>query len=300
MFNIFLFLLLAFLWGSSFIVVKDVVHQMDPFFGAFLRAFISLIFFVILFSIRKKSVKVAKKDLWKPWLLGLLLMGFPFVVSFWGQKYVPAGLGGIFNSTAPIWTFILGSIILKGQDKFTWERACGVFLGIIGVLLIFMPKFTAGLANNLELFGAGALLLMAIFYAAGNVMIKYIFITTPSLSNEGNIFQQHIMSSAFLFLFFMSFGGDIGSEVLNTRIILSNVYVAVFCSSIALLIMFRLIHKWGAVRFSVVTYLVPVVAILLDFFLNGEVPNKFEIYGTLIIFISLFLVQRPVRNLKNV
>jgi drug/metabolite transporter (DMT)-like permease len=296
MFNVFLFILLAFLWGSSFLVVKDVVHQIDPLFGAFLRGFIALIFFSILYLVRRKSVRVAKKDLWKPWVLGLLLMGFPFVVAFWGQKYVPAGLGGIFNSTVPIWTFIMGSILLKGQDKFSWTRASGVFLGICGVLLIFTPKFMAGAADNLALLGAGALLMMAVFYAMGNVMIKYVLNTTPTLTIEGNIFQQHIMGSAFLFLFFLSFGGTVGAEVLNAKIIMANVYIAVFCSAIALLIMFRLIHQWGALRFSMVTYLVPIVAITLDLLLNGVVPNKYEIFGMLIIFASLFLVERNLSS----
>ncbi len=295
MFNVFLFILLAFLWGSSFIVVKDVVHQIDPFFGAFLRGFIALLFFVVLFFLRKKSVHVAKKDLWKPWVLGLLLMGFPFVVAFWGQKYVPAGLGGIFNSTVPIWTFIMGAILLKGQDKFSWTRAFGVILGVCGVLLIFYPKIVAGI-DNLAFLGATALLMMALFYAMGNVMIKYVLNTTPSLTLEGNIFQQHIMGSAFLFLFFLSFGGNVGAEVLNAKVIMANVYIAVFCSAIALLIMFRLIHQWGALRFSMVTYLVPIVAITLDFFINKQIPNTFEIFGVLIIFASLFLVERPVKN----
>ena len=118
--------------------------------------------------VQGKSLRISPKQIWRPWLVGFLLILFPFAARSWGMRFISPTIGGIFNGTVPIWAFIAGAILLKGVDRFTWLRAGGVLLGMCGVTIIMWPTLSLG-DNPHALYGCLAVLLMAWSYALGNV-----------------------------------------------------------------------------------------------------------------------------------
>ncbi len=290
--NLVYFVLLAFFWGTAYVGVKYNVDVVDPYFSAFLRTFIGFIFFGSWFLIKRKSVFLPRKEAWRPWLAGWLIMGMPFVFLYWGQRFIPAGTGGIFNGTVPLWVFIIAAFTLKGEDSFTWRKAAGVFLGLAGLLCVFSPaviKFSEAM-DKTALYGSISLLLMALCYGAGNVLTKYIL--SKEISLEQNIFHQYFFSTVFLGFVCLSAGAKLpGAEIFEPKVFISIIYVAIFSSAVALLLLFKLLKSWGALKASAVTYFVPFVAVGSDMLLNGRVPDKYEIIGLLIIIVSLLLIQ---------
>lgn len=298
--NLFYFLLLAFCWGTAFVGVKYTVGVMDPMISAFLRVFIGFVFFTAWFLITKKNIFLPRKEAWRPWLAGWLIMGLPFVFLYWGQQFIPPGTAGIFNGTVPLWVFVIAAVTLKGEDAFTWRKAIGVVLGFGGLLLVLSPaiaEFSQG-SNKLLLYGSISVLLMAVCYAGGNVLTKYIL--SNKITLEQNIFHQHLFSMVFLFfvaVLGVTKGAPIpGKEILEPKVLFSIFYVALVSSALALLLLFKLLQVWGALKASVATYLVPVIAMGADFALNGRVPNIYEIAGVLVIIFSLFLIQFDKTN----
>ncbi|MDR0292358.1 MAG: DMT family transporter [Elusimicrobium sp.] len=291
----FYFFALAFCWGSAFLAAKNIVAGVDPLYGAFSRVFFGFLFFIILFALRRKSVKIPAKEIWKPWFLSSVLIILPFFLMFWGQQFVPSGVGGIFNGTAPIWTFIAGAIILKGEDSFTWPRALGVLIGIAGILCIMLPaaNFQGSMA---EFYGCLALVGMAICYALGNVFTKYIMVDHSTISTEGNIFHQYLFAFIVMGAVSLVFGVMPSKNMLDTKTVLSMIYGGVFSSAIAFLLLLALIKRLGALRAASVTYLVPIVALVLDFLATGRVPGLNEFAGIFLIFVSLFIIQKPVKK----
>ena len=291
----FYFFALAFAWGSAFLAAKNIVAGVDPLYGALSRTFFGLLFFVILFALRRKSVKIPVKEIWKPWLLSSVLIIVPFFLMFWGQQFVAPGIGGIFNGTAPIWTFIAGAIILKGEDSFTWPRAAGVVIGIAGILFIMLPKVHFQ-GNMAEFYGCLALLGMAVCYALGNVFTKYIMVDRSTISTEGNIFHQYFFAFVVMGIIALVFGVAPARAQLDTKTVLSMVYGGAISSALAFLLLLALIKRLGAMRAASATYLVPIVALILDFFATGRVPDVNEFAGIFLIFISLFIIQKPVKK----
>jgi len=289
------FFALAFCWGSAFLAAKNVSAGIDPFYGALSRVFFGLAFFIILFILRRKSIKMPVKEIWKPWFLSSVLIILPFFLMFWGLRFVPSGVGGIFNGTAPIWTFIAGAIILKGEDAFTWPRAAGVLAGIIGILLIMLP--TVKMQGNMaEFYGCLALLGMAVCYALGSVFTKYIMVDHSTISTEANIFHQYFFALIVMGAAALVFGQTPAGAAFDAKTVLSMVYGGVVSSAIAFLLLLALIKRLGALRAASVTYLVPIVALGLDFIDTGRVPGLNEFAGMFLIFVSLFIIQRPVRK----
>jgi drug/metabolite transporter (DMT)-like permease len=82
-----------------------------------------------------------------------------------------------------------------------------------------------------------------------------------------------------------------GREILQPKVLLSILYVALFSSAAALLLLFRLLKDWGALRVSLATYLVPIIALGADFIINGRVPGIYDACGVVLIILSLTLVQ---------
>jgi len=291
----FYFFALAFAWGSAFLATKFIVEDVDPYYGAMARAFFGLVFFIVLYAVRRKSVKVPVQELWRPWFLSALLIILPFFLLFWGQRFVPSGVGGIFNGTVPIWAFIAGAVILKGGDSFSWPRAAGVLLGVTGILFIMLPKvsFDGGMA---EFYGCIALLGMAVSYAFGNVFTKYIMVDRSNITIEGNIFHQYLFAFIVMGIVSLACGVRPPASALTAKTVLAMVYSGVVPSAVAFLLLLELIRRLGAMRASSASYLVPIVALVLDFAATRRVPDVYEFAGIFLIFISLFLIQRPVKS----
>lgn len=284
--NILYFILLAFFWGSAYIGVKYTLEVVEPFTSAFLRTFIGFLFFAIWYLIARKKVHLPLKLAWRPWLAGTLIMTLPFLFLYWGQRFVSAGMGGIMNGTVPLWVFIIAALTIKGEDKFTWKKSIGVLLGFIGLVLTkgFAPVETSALL------GMGSLLLMAICYALGNVFTKYIL--TGNITMEQNIFHQFMFSSVSLLIVALLSGESLpSSAIFEPKVLVSMLYVGICSSALALLLLYKLLKEWGALKASAATYFVPVVAIALDYILNGTVPGVYTITGMIVIIISLVLIK---------
>lgn len=286
---------LAICWGTAFLATKNIVGALPPCWSTFYIVMAGLIFLGGLYLIQGKSLRISRKDIWRPWLIGFLLILFPFAARSWGMRYITATLGGILNGTAPIWAFIVGAVLLKGVDRFTWLRAFGVLLGMAGVTVIMWPTLSFG-DNPMALYGCIALLLMAWSYAFGNVLTKKILVDDNSSTLEANAFHQYVFSAVVLLIFALCLEPAPAVSVFSMEVIISIICAGVFSSAIAFLLLVALLKRWGATRASAINYFAPVVAMLTDIIASSRYPNKYEIIGLIIILISSILIQKPVKD----
>lgn len=291
-------LCLSLCWGTAFLATKNIVNALPPYWSTFFRVLAGLLFFLILYTIKRKSLKIQLNQLWRPAAIGFMLILFPFAALSWGQRFVAPTVGGIFNGSVPIWSFIAGAIILKGVDRFTWRRAAGILLGIMGLLIITYPKISANFhgINSMEIYGYFALLLMAWSYGLGNVLTKKIMVDNHSVSLEANTFYQYALSAAVLFIVAYFAEPFPSVEQFSSKVIISIICAGVFSSAIAFLLMVELIKRWGATRMASVTYFTPIIAMILDIFALRRYPTSYELLGLCIIFAGLFLIQKPIKN----
>ena len=298
MMSYFLALCLALCWGTAFLAIKNIVSTLPPYWGTFFRVLAGLIFFLIYYKIQRKSLKIDIKQIWRPFIIGFLLILLPFAALSWGQRFVAPTVGGIFNGTVPIWSFIAGAIILKGVDRFTWRRAAGILFGIIGLIIITWPEISADFhtVNSAEIYGYIALLIMAFSYGLGNVLTKKIMVDNNSTSLEANTFYQYLISAVILLLISCLAEPCPALSQFSLKVIISIICAGVFSSAIAFLLMVELIKRWGATRMSAVTYFTPIIAMVLDIFALHRYPTFYEICGLFIIFCGLFLIQKPVND----
>ena len=285
---------LALCWGVPFLFSKNIVSVLPPYWSTFFIVLAGFIFFIIFFSVQKADFKCPPRALWRPWIIGFLLILLPFAARSWGLQYTDPTIAGIVNGSVPIWSFMAGAILLKGQDRFTWRRAAGVMIGLLGLLVskdIHSLSVTA-----LSLLGYGALLIMALSYGVGNVITKKIMVDNTAVSWQANTFHQYLFSAVVLGLIALCTEPVPQWHVFNAKIVLSILIAGVFSSAVAFLLMIALLKRWGATRMAAITYFTPIIAMLTDMIFRSRMPLPREMTGMILIFISLWLIQKKVQN----
>ncbi|MBP5430310.1 MAG: DMT family transporter [Elusimicrobiaceae bacterium] len=295
----FLAFCLALCWGTAFLASKNIVEVLPPCWGTFYRVLAGLLFFVVLFGVRRAPFKCPVRELWRPWTISFLLILLPFAALSWGIQYTAPTVAGIFNGTVPIWSFLAGAIILKGVDRFTWRRAAGVLIGLVGLLIIMRPQWQAALqipTGKMALYGYGALLVMALSYGLGNVLTKKIMVDHTRLAWQANTFHQYLFAAVILCALALLTEPTPALTVFNTKLVLSIISAGVFSSAVAFLLMIALIRRWGATRMASVTYFSPIIAMGTDILFRGRTPHLPEVVGMVLIFVSLWLIQKKVKS----
>ena len=118
---------------------------------------------------------------------------------------------------------------------------------------------------------------------------------SKAIPHEANTFHQYLFAAVAL-LFIAGVTEPFPSaEAFRPKVIISIISAGVFSSAIAFLLMVALIKRWGATRMASVTYFTPVVAMGSDIIARGRIPSGLELVGLGILFISLFLIQKPVK-----
>lgn len=281
-------------WGVPFLASKNIVAVLPPYWGTFLIVLTGLLFFIILFTLQRAKLSCPLKELWRPWVIGFLLILLPFTARSWGLQYTDPTIGGIVNGSVPIWSFLAGAVLLKGQDRFTWRRALGVTIGLLGLLV---SKDIGSLSvTTLSLLGYAALLLMALSYGVGNVITKKIMVDSTAVSWQANTLHQYLFSAAVLGIIALSVEPTPHLQVFDTKLVLSILIAGVFSSAVAFLLMLALLKRWGATRMASLTYFTPVIAMLTDIIFRARTPLMRELAGLFFIFISLWLIQKQVKN----
>ena len=141
-----------------------------------------------------------------------------------------------------------------------------------------------------------ALLVMALSYGVGNVLTKKIMVDNTELNWQANTFHQYVFAAVVLGVISFMFEPTPALAVFNTKLVLSIISAGVFSSAVAFLLMIALMKRWGATRMASVTYFSPIIAMGTDILFRGRTPHAAELAGMVLIFVSLWLIQKKVEN----
>lgn len=287
--NTLLFSLLALFWGGSFIAIKVVVHEIPPFGGAALRVMVGLAGLFAILKAMKKPTAVPWDSRWRLWLTGLFSQGFPFALLFWGERSISAGLAGLINGTVPLWTFTLGAALASEPAAKSPRAWGGVALGFAGTALIFWPTLVA--PGPGELGGVAACLGMALCYAIGSLIARTVLVGDKAVDVYAGVLHQQVAATAFLAILAAATGSLPVGLSPTPAAWGSILYLGLASTAVAFLIFFRLIRDWGSLRASAVTYVMPVVTLILDQLFFGHWPKPTEAAGAAIVLAGVILLH---------
>lgn len=277
-------LVLSLLWGGVFLYYELTLRGFEPFTVVLLRAGIGSIILIIVYILRRESWRVLIKH-WRVLLiLGIFNLGVPHVFFAWGQQYIDSGLASVLNATTPIPTLILATVI--GQEKFNPIKLIGVFMGLLGVFVLFVESINIG--GN-QLLGSFAALVPAFLYAIGAVASRRY--ATDDMSLLGYATGMSLVATILVLPF--SFAIEQPWQNLPTEIIpwIGAIAIGSIATALAYPLYYYLIRNVGATNTVLVTMLVPIIAIIAGVLILNERFGYTFFLGTVTILIALLLID---------
>ena len=228
-------------------------------------------------------------------VVGFFLAGLPLLIWAWVGQYLPSGQMAIFNATTPLLTLILASIFLP-SDRMRLTGILGVLLGAAGLILVVAPWNDSGASETgtavdpaMTMVAYAAALAATTCYAIGFVYMRKL------LSGHGYnplAFTFAQITAGFVFVALMALPiGLFAPMSLNVNAVMSILVLGAIGTGIAYVWNNQVVGRWGSVRASMVTYVTPVVGVILGALLLGETLSWNEPIGMLVLFVGIALAQ---------
>lgn len=284
------YLALGTVWGCSFIFIELGLEFLTPFGVAFIRCALGAITLLIFTKIRKVDLPADRKIWQKLWVVAMLLNVIPGVLFAFAQQYVTSVLASIINAGTPLMTLVFMLIVFR-EEKLKPEQIIGLLIGALGVLTVV--GVWKDLGDN-QLVGVIALLIAVSCYGA-----SYPYSTRNviplKLKPEALATGQLIMAAVTLLPFFIING--ISNDFYRIQSVIAMLCLGIFGSGFAYIWNFTITAAAGSAIASTVTYLTPVVAVIVGFLYLGEVIVWNEIVGALIVIVGALLSQGRLNRL---
>ena len=276
-------LILSFVWGSSYILIKKALIGLSPLQVGSLRTIIST---VLLLAIGYSSLKSIPKDKWK-WILITGLVSFipPFLFAY-AQTEIDSALAAILNSLTPLATLLIGVGFYR--FKIDSKQISGVIIGLIGsVLLMYQGSVINPDQNLLYVF---FIIFASVLYALQVNLLKV---------HLQDVSAVAITVGNFIFIFPLAVVIFFMSDYKQIDISDKDVKVALFCLIIlsivgtvfAKILFNKFVQIASPVFASSVTYILPIVALFWGL-LDGEIFTLNQFFATLIILIGVYLANK--------
>ena len=281
---------LSVVWGGSFYFVEVALTALPPLTVVLCR--VGLAALALLIAIRLSGQGMPQEvGLWGAFLvMGALNNAIPFSLIVWGQVHIDSGLASILNATTPLFTVLLAHAV-TADEKMTPNRIAGVLLGLAGVAVLIGPEALAGLgaAGLAPLVAQVAILGAAASYACASLYGRRFRHLPPTIPAAGMLCGSSVLMLPLALAIDRPWTLAPGAPV-----IAAVVGLAVLSTALAYFLYFRILTLAGSTNLMLVTFLIPVSAILLGTLFLGERLDWSAFAGMGLIFAGLAAVDGRV------
>jgi len=278
----------GFIWGCSFIFIKGGLEFLTPFGVAFMRCTLGAITLYLYGKFKKIELPKEKQTLCHIWVVCLLLNVFPGIFFALAETEVTSILAGIINAVTPLMT-LLAILLVNREEKPKPTQLVGLLIGFTGVMIVL--GIWNGLGENP--WWAIAILLLAVACYGFSFPYTRRFVMPLGLRTEAIVAQQLILASLTLLPFYLYDG--IAKDEYRIGPIFSMIALGVFGSGFAYLWNFKVMQIAGSAIASSVTYLTPVVAVIVGIIFLGEKITWNEPAGAVVVLLGAAIAQERIR-----
>ena len=273
-------LILAFFWGSSFILMKIGLVSFTSQEVALLR--LSLAGWIMLPFIRWKRLKIARSD-WVYFIIsGFVGSAIPAFLFTEAQTTLSSSLAGALNGLTPVFALLVGVLVFRSKlDRY---KVLGVGLGLIGAFVLMYQQNA-----NVETEGSLLVVLATLLYGTNVNVIKHKLHSYPALLVAAlPLFMVSLVTTTVLLVSGVTV--HLG-DAQHVKSLAAIVVLAVVGTGLSLVLFNRLIQRTSAVFASSVTYLIPIVALFWGV-MDDENIQLNHFIGLLFILLAIWLIRK--------
>jgi len=277
---------LGLIWGSNFLWIKVSLQGLSPILMVLVRMSLAALFLITFQLIRKRRLPGGLR-LWAHLVIAAALANVaPYLLFAIGEQSVNSSTAGILNATTPIWTVAV-ALAVRQEKQPNASKVAGLALGFLGTLIIFAPWH---LGSQIMSVGGLACLLASISFAMSYVyMARYL---AGRRFDPLELSASQMGAAAVLSACAVPFLGWQPPAWQQLDVLIAVTVLGVVGTGVAYVITYRIIADDGATAASIVTYLVPAVAILLGTVVLHEKPTITAIIGTMVVLAGVAISHR--------
>jgi len=254
---------LCLIWGSTWLVIKLGLRDLPPFLSAAARFTLAAV--VLLVVGRLRGIPWPRGGRLHLGLVGLGLTSFAlsYGAVYWAEQTISSGLTAILFATNPILVLLMAHFALH-DERITVRRALGVALGFLGVVLIFASDL--GATGERAPLAAAVALVSPLAAGAGSVGVK-------RWGHDVHPFTLTTLPMAYGALVLLAISAATEpweAATWSAGAVAATAYLAVFGSVVAFLVFYSLLKSVAVSSLSLITYVFPVVAVVLGYLVLGE------------------------------
>lgn len=289
MLNYSLFVTLSLIWGSSYLLIKIGVRELDALSLVSGRLSLAALFCLLALYVMRRPLPRDPKTLLNILVVGILNTAVPFVLITWGEKSIDSGLAGVLNGTTPLFSLVIAHFATQ-DDRFNTRKLFGLLAGFAGVALLATRSIDGSTNNSIE--GQLAVLGASCSYAISAVIIRRNLRHIEPMVAAGSALVVGAVVVSTITLLFVHPLPVISA--LASDVVLAVVMLAFLNTFIANTIYYRLVGAWGASRATTVTYLISPLSLAVGALFGSEQPD-----GRLLIGAALVVGGVVVVNLRR-
>ena len=277
------FVLLAVLWGSSFLFMREGAYAFGAFPTAWVRVTLAALMLTPILIWRGEVPMLSQH--WRPTLsLGILNAGIPFACYAYALMHISTGLSSILNATTPLFGALIAWFWLG--DKLNATRALGLALGFTGVVLLAsdVPGGISFKAGGAGLAVVACLIATFCYGVAGSFTKRYLHNVPSLVTTTGSLWGASI---GLCIPALLTWPNDMPPLQAWGALAIAGL----LCTSLAYVLYFRLMTRTGPARTMTVTYLIPVFANLVGVMFLDEVVTHWMMGCALVIVLGTALAS---------
>ncbi len=283
-----LFVVLSMIWGSSFVLMKEGLVSLSFVQVASVRIVSAGI---ILLPVTLRTIgSIAGKKLALVILSGVLGSFIPAYLFCAAETGISSSMAGVLNSLTPVFVILFGILFFKHRIPII--KILGMGIAFAGSILLYKSSVAAGEPSRV--FEVSLIILATMSYGANVNMVNKYLLKIPSLQIVAIAMSCCAIPAAMVLYWSGFFGLDFSAPLL-WKSIGSSALLGVIGSAGASFLFYMLLKRAGTVFASMVTYAMPVVALLLGLW-YGEAINSLQLLSMLIILSGVFITHRKNKS----
>jgi drug/metabolite transporter (DMT)-like permease len=279
------------IWGASFLFIELALTFLTPVGVAFGRTAFGALAMVVAMLVFRTKLPTSFEAWKRLTIAGLMMSSIPFVLFSYAQTEVTSALAAIINAVTPITTVIVILIAFR-TEKLKLHVIIGIVIGLLGVLVVLGAWQGFGENNPLAIL---AMLIAVFLYGIGTPYVRK-YVTPLNLATEVSVFGQ-VGTAALTLLPIYLLTGPLITAVPDLQSIAAIVILGALGSGVAYLLFYKVLDIVGSAIASSVTYITPIIAVLLGVWLLGEELHWYEPVGGLIVILGAAISQGSVLTL---
>lgn len=288
-----LFAAAGIIWGASFLFIKIGVEGLNPVQVVLSRLGLGAATLVIVMLVTRTPWIRDSRIVAHAAVAGVFVAGVPLLLFAWAAQFLPSGISAIFNSTTPLLTLLFAAIVIPSERLGAW-RTLGVLVGAGGILMVVGPwRYLANGEALGDLAHTGPAYL-ACLGATACYAISYVYLrrfVDLKAVNGLAMTTVQISTALVVVLAFSPLLGVAQPVAVTAPIVISMALLGILGTGLAYVWNNQVIAQWGPVRASMVTYITPIVGVVLGIVILGETVSWNEPVGMTMVLVGISMAQ---------